>query len=600
MANQLTLKNIIHSKDLRNTKGQAITVLILVLAIFFILPVAILSFDVARITLAQQELRSCVESAALAGAATTASSNATDATTTQLAAEATALNMFQQNSVLDQSLSSATQASSLPMSPGANKASVYFQFLDPTTGAVVDLGSTNGKVLQVLGSFGVVPVAAQAAGLNSVYVINEQSNGGLPMLDIILCFDISASMDDFTPISIVDRYKGTSSNAYRILAQGPLYTAFGATSSTGTAVNATFPQGLDNSYPPDGNYSFDATHRGTNNGAAAQYGQSSDFTDVVVNIDGTNTFSSGATITYNGNAYSFPANNIGCLVEAARGNLESTTIASAAGVPYSSWGITPTAGYYNAYLQGANAQRHPIQDAISAAQNFFTIMNNDADAHFGLVTFSSQPGTSATSTVPPDYYGSIGNITDEYGGWWGYASNAYPTDPLSPQPPNPTISLNPNAGPTYSNYSTVYSSISTVLAYGGTDIAGALANAINQMSPSGANLTRAGATKAIILFTDGLPTVSSLGGNPSSDARSEASKANKLGIPIYCLGLCMVSSLQSSQTAILTDTNSSPSSGGIAGISGNGATYYQATQLSELNSIFLNTARSLVQLVQYN
>ena len=585
-------------KKMRNTQGQALVVLTLILAVFFIGPLSILSFEVARFCLAQQQLQACVESAALAGAATTASSNTTDPTVTQTTAMNTALSMYQQNSILDQSLATATQASALPLNPSGNQSSVYFQFLDPTTKLVVPLGSTNGKILQVIGSFGVVPIFQKFVGLGPVYLANSTSSGGLPMLDIILCFDLSASMDDFAPISIVDRYKTGTTNGYNIIAQGSLYTAFKATSTTGTAVNATFPQGLDNSSGSDGAYTFNASARGSNNGTQAPSAKSNNFTDLVVNIDGTNTFNTGVTVSYNGNSYIFPANDIGCLVEAARGNLESIAIANAAGVPYTTWNITPKSGYYQAYLQAASAQRHPIADAIAAAQNFFTIMNNDCDVHFGLVTFSSSIGTSSSSTSQPDYGQSVGNITDNSG---VYVSNNYPADPLTPLPPNPLINLNPTSGPAYSNYSQVSTSIQSVLAYGGTNIAGALQAAINQMkstSSGGLGLTRNGSTKAIILFTDGLPTVSSLGGDPSADSRAQALAAQKLGIPIYCLGLCMVSSLQASQTAILTDQNSNSNSGGIAGISGNGATYYQATQLSELNAIFQNTARSLVQLVR--
>jgi len=582
----------------RSQRGQSVVMLVFVTAIVLVGTLSLFAFEMARVCLAQQQLAACVESAALAGAATTASSNSTDPTTTQDSAMATALNMFQKNTILGQSLSGTTQASSLPMSPAANGALVFFQFLDPVTLLPVPIGSTNGKILQVTGSFGIVPAFQKYLGLATSYTLNAVSNGGLPMVDVILCFDISASMDDFTLVSIVDRYKlNSTTNGYKVIAQNPLYTAFGATSATGTAVNATFPQGLDNSSATDGIYTFSSALRGQNNNAAASSAVSADFTDLVVNIDGTNTFSAGTNVVYNGTSYSFPANNIGCLVEAARGNLESSTVATTAHVPYASWGVVPKVGYYQAYLQAAFAQRHPIGDAITAAQNFFTIMNNDCDVHFGLVTFSTNAGTTATSTVPPDDGGSIGNITDNSG---TYSSNVDPSDPVSPLPPNPTIDLKSTAGAAYSNYSTVNTAVQTVLAYGGTNISGALQQALNQMKPTsqgGLGLTRAGANKVIVLFTDGLPTDSSLGGDPTQDARTEASAASTLGIPIYCIGLCMVPSLQASQTAVLTDQSSNPSTGGIAGISGNGAVFYQATQISELNLVFENVARALVKLV---
>ena len=61
----------------------------------------------------------------------------------------------------------------------------------------------------------------------------------------------------------------------------------------------------------------------------------------------------------------------------------------------------------------------------------------------------------------------------------------------------------------------------------------------------------------------------------------------------------MVPSLQATQTTVLTDQNSDLSVGGLAGISGNGAQFYQATQTSELDLVFENVARSLVQLVHW-
>jgi hypothetical protein len=559
-------------------------------------PLTLLAFEIARYSLAKQQLKTCVESCALAAGATNASGNITDPMAAQQAAMATALNMFQRNRILDQSLASATQATALPMSPAANQATLYFQFLDPVTLQPVPLGSTDGKRIQVTGAFGVVPLFSSFLNLKASYPAVEISNGGLPMLDIVLCFDISASMDDFTPISIVDRYNTGSANAYKVIGQGNLYTAFNCTGPTGSPLNATFPQSLDSG---DGSYSFSSSDRGTNDGAKAPGRSSTSYTDVVVNIDGTSNFNTGATVTVGSGTYFFPANNVGCLVEAARGNLESITIANKAQVPYTTWGITPKTGYYQAYLQGAFAQRQPIGQAIAAAQNFFTIMNNDCDAHFGLVTFGSNVGTAPSSTCSSDLgYASIGNITDNPG---AYSSNADPADPLSPNPPNPEVDLNPLLGPSYSNYSQVSSSLTPLIAYGGTNISGALNTALQQLkstSLGGRGLARPGATKAIVLFTDGLPTASSLGGDPTADARTEASLANQAGVPIYCIGLCMVPSLQATQTAVLTDQNSNASTGGIAGISGNGAQFYQATQVSELNLVFENVARALVQLVR--
>ncbi|MBS1956491.1 MAG: VWA domain-containing protein [Cyanobacteria bacterium SZAS-4] len=581
----------------RRNRGQALSILIVFLAAFVIAPLSLFSFEVARYQLAKKQLKACIDSCALAAGATVASSNNTDTSVTQQASIATAIDMFKRNSILDQPLTGTTQSTVLPLAPGAKQATLFFQFLEPVTRQPVQIGNPSGKIIQITGAFGLVPMFADFLGWRGVYPVVETANGGLPMLDVVLCFDISASMDDFTPISIINRYKLNSiSNGYKIIGQGNLYPTFHCTGPTGTALNATFPQSLDSN---DGGYNFSASDRGINSGAAAPNKLSANVTDVVVNIDGTSSFSSGTTVTSGGTAYFFPANNLGCLVEAARGNLESVSVATKANVPYSAWGITPKAGYYQAYLQAAFSQRHPIGDAIAAAQNFFTVMNNDCDAHFGLVTFGSSVGAAKNSTCASDLgYGSIGSITDNPG---AYKSNGFPADPLSPNPPNPAISLDPTLGPAYSNYADVTAATSPLIAYGGTNISGALDAAIDQLKSAGQGgrgLGRKGAVKTIVLFTDGLPTVSSFGGDPTQDARAQAKIANQSGIPIYCIGLCMVPSLQDTQTQVLTDLNSDPAAGGIAGISGNGAQFYQATEASQLNLVFENVARSLVQLVR--
>ncbi len=226
-------------------------------------------------------------------------------------------------------------------------------------------------------------------------------------------------------------------------------------------------------------------------------------------------------------------------------------------------------------------------------------MNNDCDVHFGLVTFGNGVGSSASSLCSSDVgYSTIGSITDNPS---AYRSNSFPTDPLSPRPPNSEIDLDPTLGPDYSNYDQVSSAVNPLLAYGGTNISGALDCALDQLlstAQGGRGLARKGATKAIVLFTDGLPTRSSFGGDPTADARTQAAKANQYGIPVYCIGLCMVPTLQATQTAILTDDSSDRSTGGIAGISGNGAQFFQATNLSQLNTAFEYVARSVVQLIR--
>jgi hypothetical protein len=326
---------------------------------------------------------------------------------------------------------------------------------------------------------------------------------------------------------------------------------------------------------------------------------------------------------------------------------------------------------------------------VAAANNFYGIMNQSCDVHFGLVCFSNNAGTSVTSvTAPNDGKYGPNAITDEYGyGSVPEAAGVMPSGPWFPYEPiliaNPAVPLNPlptsaainytaqttpptsPVGPVYSNFysgntytpqanvtttvngslfntnagiptppanpasaaQNLYTYIYTVGAYGGTNIADALDEALSMMfgpnhpgdptttpgclggsynngAPRPAlNLSRPGATRAIILFTDGLPN----GGGDSMTqngtsinvswtySQAEAKAANSAGIPIYTIGLCEVPIEQTYQTNVLTDAKGT---NGIAALSANGATFAQTTSSSGLTALFQNVARQLVQLVQ--
>jgi hypothetical protein len=643
----------------RSAKGLTIAALVAFIAIFVIGPLSMFVFEMTRYNLAAQQLKNCLDSAALAAACAVTGSNSSAPSTTQTAAMNAAIWMFQQNSIFNYPLSGVSTTpvygtTNPSWTPTPNAAALYFEFLDPITKNPVSYGSSNGKIIRVFGSWGFVPSTAQFIGIGAgPYIIQDSSDGGLPQLDVILCFDTSASMDDFTNVSLVNRYANGSYNGYCLpgstgqvngqnTCQGPLYYAIGATNSTGTSVNATWPLQWDTGGGAYGVYRWNSAGYGSTNGFATASqsslqgvngGQS--YTDMVVNLDGTATESTGVTI----NGFTFPPDDgthkgLGILVEAMRGNLESTTAANNAHVPYATWGITPQSGWFQAYYQGVmSAQsgfpssgavvplRHPIGDAIVAAENFYSILNQDADCHFGLVTFSTNAGTSSSSMEGSNQTITTAPNPDNPN------SNGNPPSPV--QCPQPGIPLIPTPGAAYSNYSslspppntsvngalywsnttTTPQTFGTVYAVGGTNISDALDAAISQMlgskstdphgpTPNGRSaqaLARPGATRAIVLFTDGFPTDGGDSGTSDPNCQAEASFAKSAGIPIYTIGLCMVSSLQAGQTQVLTDQ---PASTGIAALSGNGATFTQTTTASQLNSVFQNVARQLVQLVQ--
>ncbi len=649
-------------KQKRQRSGLAIAALVAFIAIFIIGPLSVFVFELARYNLAAQQLKNCLDSAALAAACSTTGSNAASASATQTIAMNAAMYMFQQNSIMSFPLTPtpapAGYGTTNPIwTPVANQAQLYFEFLDPVTKLPVPYGSVNGKILRVFGSWGFVPITAKFTGLNiGPYLIQDQSDGGLPQLDVVLCFDISSSMDDFTNVSLVNRSdNGSGSIAYSLPAtltpvtdpstgmtykqQGPLYYAINSNNSLGTSVNATYPMDLQTAASPSpaqGVYQFNlGGHGSTDLGPPTEttiqtsnYNGGLSFTDVVVNLDGTATESTGITV----NGFTFPADDathkgLGILVEAARGNLESPAAATSAHVPFAAWGITPKPGWFAAYYDaamsaqsgfpagGVSPLRHPIGDAILAAENFFSILNNDADVHFGLVTFGSGVGSSYNSVT-----GSNPAVAS------GVTATPYPNDPVSP--PNPLIPLIKAAGPSNSNYSTAVPppsnsvngamfsvnttatppAITTLVAEGGTNIQASLDASLAMLfgskstdpttTPLGApaqNLSRPGATRAIVLFTDGEPNWSPDIGTTDPQCQAEANAANSAGIPIYTIGLCLVPSLQANQVTVLTDATGS---NGIAALSGNGATFTQTTSASGLTAVFQNVAHQLVQLVQ--
>ncbi|HEY9757222.1 MAG TPA: VWA domain-containing protein [Oculatellaceae cyanobacterium] len=664
------------SRKLRSQRGLAITTIMSFIAAFIIGPVSVLVYEMVKYNIAQQELKHCVDAAALAAAcAVTGSSNGSITVTDQMAMQQ-AICMFQQNSILGVNLTGATYTydpqpggTAAPSTIAANASALYFQFLNPVGMVQVGMGGTNGKIVRITGLFGFVPDFAAFIGLpKTSFPVVAQSDGGLPQLDVVLCFDLSASMDDFTNVCLVNRYASSKSttntsssystlayNGYTIIAQNNLYTAISATNSTGTAVNAAWPMQLDEGGGVDGTVQWNSSGHGVHTAHLPPYAQgsssltSSTYTDMVVPLDGSTNCANAVTITGNygtsSYTYSFPAGSQGVavLVEAARGNLESATAASAAGLQVvggKALGVTLQPGWFAAYytavmgvvtpqnttLPGNSVftmtsmtpnnmpLRHPIGDGIAAAESFFQVLNNDADVHFGIVCFSTSIGTTYNSTQSNEYAMYTNNSL----------TSPYPGEPIAA--PLPYVALQSTAGPAYSNYSSttpaastsvngsLYTSSGTVsgqtlppgtcVAEGGTNISAALNGALAMFLPTtkstpdgtqGKALSRKGSTQAIVLFTDGLPTMGGDSGTSDPSSQAVATAAQSAGIPIYTIGLSLVSSLTSEQTAVLTD---SPGTTGIAALSGNGATFTQTSSSNTLTAVFQNVARQLVQLVQ--
>lgn len=578
-------------------------VLSAIISIMVLFVVGLFSYEVNRVEVCRAQLRSATEAAALSAAATLASQDNQDPSAAHQQAIQTAITTFTQNSVAGTGLTNAILAYNNSDSPLANNSSLFIEFLDPNNNnSVVNAGNPAGKIVRITSAFGLLPSFGNFLGLSSV-PLRTTALGGVPDLDVVLCFDCSGSIDDQTPVSMVRRDWNGTRNRYTVastrsgsaagsLAQGRIYDILGPV-PTGTRVQALAPQYMDlvaQPYSNGGNrwpLNFSPTLRSrapgssgtTNNEANPAQGyppgnysapvSGTDvytITDVVVNIDGRNTFGGLTT----GDGYAFP--DLATLVEASRGNLENNTVftnsKASTAVPSS---VTPRAGYRAKYLEMARNNCHPIKDAQDASATFFTIMNTNTVGHFSLACFSDNAnGSNVREWRVDDSYTPAG--TQDY--------------------EKPLISLSNTVGNT--NYSPIMSALPSTTALQGTNIGDAINTAVTQLTTNG----RTGSKKAIVLFTDGMPTVGNpLSSDPWSNARLAADRARRAGIPIYSIGLAQNPEIVPQETAILTDANSNLSNGGVSGIAGHGGKFFLVTDVADLRRTFENIARQLVQLV---
>jgi hypothetical protein len=197
----------------RSKKGGSTIVLVLFLAFFVMLPLGLLGFEIARSFLVQQELRNVCDSAALSGSAAMASAPDTETyTQRQTDAMTTAFQTFEMNSILQTPLNTnniicnQNPSSPAPATPAVHHGVINLILLDQNGNPVVTGNPAASMTCQgywtdapIWGPNGLLPVFNQ-------YTIGSSSNGGLPQLDIIVCMDVSGSMDDQTNARFVNRY----------------------------------------------------------------------------------------------------------------------------------------------------------------------------------------------------------------------------------------------------------------------------------------------------------------------------------------------------------------------------------------------------------
>jgi len=584
----------------RSNKGQGVLALVSIVG-FFVMPLlAVFTFEVARLYLAKQELQNACDAASLAAVATLASSDNTNTTLAHQNSIKAALKIMQSNFVLGSKLTATKLAGNRDdKAVNIGESKVYFEFRNPITNAVEDISSANAKVVRVYGSLVTTLAFGKFVGINSMSV-NAIATGAVPRFDVSICFDISGSMDDQTPISCVKRKWDPTLNggsiSYEVIsgnngvANGKLFDVV-KPDVTGSSLNGIAPQLLTESYwngkmyfteylakaygvpglrslngypdagQPPGNYPP---------GTAFTWDGYPAFTDMVVNIDGNQTFSS---FEYQG--YSFP--NLNTLIEAARGNLENDAVFKSSKAN-TSVTVSPRPGYQKAYLDAAANKLQPMNDAKNALLTFNDILNTDADTHFGLVSFDSAVGADPNST---ETWYSVDD-SSSYGQKQGF--------------PLPHVKVSNAAD--QNNYDLVNKSIKSCVAMGSTNIGGAIHEAVQDIK----NKSRLGSVKAIVLFTDGEPTLPCGPldtSDPLRNARLAAAEARDAGIAIYTVGLAQNPAIIPQQVAILNDKNSDPSTGGIAAIAGHGGTFTEVTNSADLRSAFSKIARNLVRLIAH-
>jgi Putative Flp pilus-assembly TadE/G-like len=219
----------------RNQLGVSGLVIIMGTAFMIILPLGFLGYEFMRYSLVQQELKSVADAAALAGAVGIATNGGGGNTIWQQEEQAMSgsYNSFCENSVSDcqfvpvgQSManvnpdegSSTIQPShfnnATPFSNVApHTAQVNFVLIDNngnqtnwspgsgpnqsnlTSASSLRVDAYYGYSLPILGALSIGPFTMTASG-----------TGGLPQLDVILLFDMSGSMDDFSNVTFVNRY----------------------------------------------------------------------------------------------------------------------------------------------------------------------------------------------------------------------------------------------------------------------------------------------------------------------------------------------------------------------------------------------------------
>lgn len=277
---------------------------------------------------------------------------------------------------------------------------------------------------------------------------------------------------------------------------------------------------------------------------AAGAGVKNVFTNLIVNLDGQNTFGCNWT---DANGYYFY--DQGACVEAEDGNLESSTASNNAYVDTSDMGTTAQSGYAAAYYNDVFVQLQPLQDLLNAVNQLVNEMKGVADVHFSFIAFNGSAGNAATALNPAQYssatsppaapngYPSSDTYVPMISSLFPYpaptltsgqaATYILPSLPFIPLDPNPQSTTDPDSA-----HTDLINLLPLMQPNGPRNVAAGLTAALNQFT----NNARPGANKVIVLFCSGVPTEANISNSQAlQDALTQAQSAATSNIPIFCV-----------------------------------------------------------------
>jgi Tfp pilus assembly protein PilE len=605
-----------YSARRRSKRGFTLTALAIVLAVAMTL-LGFLSAQLWQAFVVHQQLTNACDAAGLAAAAALASSSypsllanttkvgapniptSAELQTARQNAAQIGYQVFRQCIVCGNPLANATLLPSGTqldnnLNPLQNEVVINFMTQQPSGARQMD--NTHGTHIVVSAATAVLSVFPISLFPN--FTVQATGRSSSAKIDLAFCLDNSLSMTVDTLMYEVsrgwDQYPNQTKLVYLFGLGGNVNGSAGTPRSSlpqGWGLGATVrPQYIDSS---NTSLNFNSSQRGapgdlgqipTNTGetpALSSQGVASatTWTDAVVlpsGNDGTNnnqvtvapdaygTFlyngsPTSITWTYSVNNTQYTFSNVATMVEASRGNLETTTTFYNTYLKNFLPSIpAPQAGFQAAYEEYAMANTEPFHSECVQVSNFFQLLVSNTDAHVAFIPFGDGAGTAANQ--PPTY----GQVAEwEVGQLWD------PTFGLQQSNfPFLQVPLQQNDNPNM--LSQVFGAIDALHNYSPTKTDLALQQAYNNLTNTG--LTRLGAKRIVMLLSDGEPT------DPEQNSYTLASDLGGQVIPIFPIAFLHGSQNQQQQASAFMQQLASSDNSGVTGGGGDGSTAYTISQ----------------------